>query len=81
MTWAIMRSNEDGRHFRLMRSEGELERLLARPQDHGISRFETLDQLNEDPAYWPREVAVLLRVDAILPLAVMGYTLPEWVEQ
>ena len=82
MRWAIMRSNEDGRHLRLVAAQ-ELQELLAHPGEHGISRFETLDLLDTepDPAYWPREVAVLLRVDAILPLAVMGYTLPEWVGQ
>jgi hypothetical protein len=77
--WAIMRSDEDGRHFRPL-TEASLHAMLANPDEYGIKRFETLDQLDADPAYWPREVAVLLRVDAILPEPIAGYRLPEYIE-
>lgn len=74
--WAVIRPNEDGRHFRL-KTETSMRHMLQHPEEYGITRFAALDELDVDPAVWPAGTAVLLRVEVIMPEPAGGYRLPE----
>jgi hypothetical protein len=77
--WAILRPNEDGQHFRLLR-DPSMRHMLAWPEEYGIKRFVTLDELDPDPAVWEPGTAVLLRVEVVVPEPAGGFALPEYAE-
>jgi hypothetical protein len=77
--WAMLRPNEDGRHFRLLRDQS-MRHMLAWPGEYGIKQFVALDELDPDPALWDPGTAVLLRVEVVVPEPAGGYKLPEYAE-
>ncbi len=77
--WAIIRPDEDGRHFR-PKTEASLKHLLQHPDQYGIARFAALDELDSDPALWPEGVAVVLRFEVVMPEPMSGFVLPEDVQ-
>jgi hypothetical protein len=77
--WAVLRPNEDGQHFRMIR-DASMYHILGHPEEYGIGRFAALDELDPDPAVWEPGTAVLLRVEVVVPEAAGGYKLPEDAE-
>jgi hypothetical protein len=76
--WLLVRNTEDGTRLRWL-DEAALARLLACPGESGILRFCDPQDININPAYWDRSVAVLMRVEVVIPEQVEAYRLPEWV--
>jgi hypothetical protein len=74
--YALLKGSEDGNPFKLL-TPAELADLLANPADWGVAEFADLADMPTDPNYWPDRVAVLLKVEVVLPERVCGYMLPE----
>jgi hypothetical protein len=76
--WALLRGSEDGNPLKFI-SDAELASVLANPAEWGVAEFinaHDMAQLGTDPNYWPDRVAVLLRLEVIVPERARGYSLP-----
>lgn len=69
--YALIRPSEDGDPIRLIGAE-KLQMILEHPDEWGIERFETEAFLgaNPDTNYWKDGIAVLMKVEVIVPRPV-----------
>lgn len=76
--YALLRPSDEGRPFRVL-NEAELASMLTDPSQWGIAEFigpDDFHTLDSDPNYWPDKVAVLMRVEILMPERARGYSLP-----
>lgn len=76
LRWVLLKPDEDGNPAKWL-TQAELAELLADPSQWGVAEFAHIDDMRgTDPAYWPDKIAVLMRVEVVIPERG-GWRLPE----
>lgn len=75
--WMLVKASEDGKPVSWLTSIS-LAKLLDDPWSWaGVTSFMDLDDLPDDPNYWPEGVGVLIKYQVVVPVAAGSYKLPE----
>jgi len=75
--YALLKGSEDGSPFTML-TPAELADMLADPANWGVAEFVNatdMAELGPDLNLWPDKVAVLLRVEVVVPERARGYML------
>ena len=78
MSQYLMIQAAAGEPAMILLDEADLRRLLADPDEHGVTSFlHGLDSDMVNPSYWIEGATLLLRIEILKPVQVQAYVLPE----